>query len=67
MRLLTVAEGLRISEATVRRLIKRGDLPAHRVGDRRQLRVRAEDLDSYLESMTVEPLAAKAKSPSIKE
>lgn len=58
MRLLTVqevAETMRISEKTVRRLIKRGDLTAYKVGDRGQLRVKERDLEVYLESQRVSP------------
>ena len=52
MNLLTipvVAEALKVSEKTVRRLIKRGDLPAFKVGDRGQLRVDEQDLERYVE------------------
>ena len=58
MRLLTiqeVAETMRISEKTVRRLIKRGDLIAYKVGDRGQLRIKEQDLGEYLESQRVSP------------
>lgn len=58
MRLLTiqeVAETMRISEKTVRRLIKRGDLVAYKTGDRGQLRVKEQDLDEYIESQRVSP------------
>lgn len=57
MNLLTVqevAEAMRVSEKTVRRLIKRGDLSAYKVGDRGQLRVKEGELDRYLESQRVE-------------
>ena len=57
MKLLTiqeVAEAMKISEKTVRRLIKRGDLAAYKVGDRGQLRVKEHDLDQYLESQRVQ-------------
>ena len=55
-RLLTageVAEQLRVSTMTVYRLIRRGELPAVRVG--RNYRVRLEDLDTYLSSQVVDP------------
>jgi len=42
-----VAEILRVSVSTVRNLIKRKELTALRVGF--QLRVRKEDLDSYIQ------------------
>jgi len=55
-RLLTareVAGTLRVSTMTVYRLIRRGELPAVRVG--RNYRVRASDLEGYLEAQVVEP------------
>lgn len=56
MKLLTipeVAEAMKVSEKTVRRLIKRGDLPAFKVGDRGQLRVEEQDLERYIVSQRV--------------
>jgi excisionase family DNA binding protein len=56
MKLLTVpevAEAMKVSAKTVRRLIKRGDLPAYRVGDRGQLRVEERELERYVESQRV--------------
>lgn len=56
MKLLTipeVAEAMKVSEKTVRRLIKRGDLPAFKVGDRGQLRVEEQELERYVESQRV--------------
>lgn len=55
-RLLTaaeVADQLRVSTMTVYRLIRRGELPAVRVG--RNYRVRARDLDAYLDNQVVDP------------
>ncbi len=55
-RLLTaaeVAEDLRVSTMTVYRLIRRGDLPAVRVG--RNYRVRLTDLEHYLAEQVVDP------------
>jgi len=55
-RLLTageVADQLRVSTMTIYRLIRRGELPAVRVG--RNYRVRASDLDTYLEAQVVDP------------
>jgi excisionase family DNA binding protein len=55
-RLLTageVAEQLRVSTMTVYRLIRRGELPAVRVG--RNYRVRVEHLDQYLSEQVVDP------------
>lgn len=47
-----VAEHLRVSEMTVYRLLKRGDLPARRVGQR--WRIAVEDLTAYLEGARVD-------------
>lgn len=55
-RLLTaaeVAEDLRVSTMTVYRLIRRGELPAVRVG--RNYRVRVADLEAYLSAQVVDP------------
>ena len=48
-----VAETFRVSETTVRRLVRSGTLPAYRVGKRGQLRVREDDLESFLEKQRV--------------
>lgn len=48
-----VAEDLRVSTMTVYRLIRRGELPAVRVG--RNYRVRAADLEAYLADQVVDP------------
>ena len=48
-----VAERLRVSTMTVYRLIRRGELPAVRVG--RNYRVRASDLEDYLVGQIVDP------------
>jgi excisionase family DNA binding protein len=54
-RLLTVAEvaaTMRVSNMTVYRLIKAGDLPAIRVG--KNYRIRESDVDRYLDQRQVE-------------
>lgn len=48
-----VADQLRVSTMTIYRLIRRGELPAVRVG--RNYRVRVQDLDTYLSGQTVDP------------
>ena len=56
MKLLTVqdvADTMKVSESTVRRLIRRGLIAAYKVGDRGQLRVKEGDLDEYVESQRV--------------
>ena len=55
-RLLTaneVADQLRVSTMTIYRLIRRGELPAVRVG--RNYRVRATALERYLAGQVVDP------------
>lgn len=47
-----VAELLRVSNMTVYRLIRSGELPALRVG--KSYRIRANDLETYLASGTVD-------------
>ena len=48
-----VADDLRVSTMTVYRLIRRGELPAVRVG--RNYRVRVTDLETYLSSQVIDP------------
>lgn len=48
-----VADQLRVSTMTVYRLIRRGELPAVRVG--RNYRVREQDLTAFLEAQVVDP------------
>ena len=49
-----VAETMKVSEKTVRRLIKRGAIAAYKVGERGQLRVKEGELERYLEAQRVE-------------
>jgi excisionase family DNA binding protein len=46
-----VAETMRVSNMTVYRLIRAGELPAIRVG--KHFRIRENELNDYLESQTV--------------
>lgn len=48
-----VADQLRVSTMTIYRLIRSGELPAVRVG--RNYRVRAGDLERYLDAQVVDP------------
>jgi excisionase family DNA binding protein len=48
-----VADQLRVSTMTIYRLIRRGELPAVRVG--RNYRVRVPDLEAYLSGQVVDP------------
>jgi excisionase family DNA binding protein len=60
MKLLTlrdVARALRVSETTVRRLVRTGSIAAYKVGKRGQLRVREEDLESFLEKQRIDAAA----------
>lgn len=56
MKLLTVpevAETMKVSESTVRRLIKSGLITAYKVGDRGQLRIKEDEVERYIESQRV--------------
>lgn len=67
-RLLTAAEVsdlLRVSTMTVYRLIRRGELPAVRVG--RNYRVRASELDTYLSGQVVDPSTIRPADLGIAE
>ena len=48
-----VADAMKVSGRTVRRLIHRGHLAAFKVGERGQLRVEECELDRYLEARRV--------------
>ena len=57
MQLLSIqeaAETMKVSEKTVRRLIKRGAIAADWVGERGQLRVKEREIERYLEAQRVE-------------
>ena len=49
-----VADTMKVSQKTVRRLIKRGDLAAYKVGARGQIRVKEGDLERYVEAQRME-------------
>ena len=60
MNLLTlrdVAKTLKLSETTVRRLVRAGSIPAYKVGKRGQFRVREEDLESFLQKQRIDAAA----------
>ena len=48
-----VADAMKVSQRTVRRLVKRGDLAAYKVGERGQIRVKECDLERYVEAQRV--------------
>ena len=52
-----VADHMRVSNMTVYRLIKAGQLPAIRVG--KNYRIRAKDLAAYLDAATTSPHEAQ--------
>jgi len=61
MNLLTIQESadlMKVSESTVRRLIRSGRLPAYKVGERGQVRVKAIDLEQYVDSQRVPIVSA---------
>ena len=45
-----VARRLDVTEETVRRLLRRGDLPGMQISKRSGWRVRAEDVDTFIRS-----------------
>ena len=51
-----VADQLKISESTIRGLVRTGKLRAYRIGGKRgRLRFKEEDLSAYIESTLVRP------------
>ena len=64
VKLLTVpevADTMKVSEKTVRRLIQRGDLAAYKLGERGQIRVKEQDLELYVEAQRVEVRRSQPK------
>ncbi|MGN0064652.1 MAG: helix-turn-helix domain-containing protein [Nocardioides sp.] len=55
--LTDVAEVLNTSSAQVYALVRRGDLPAIKIGGRGQWRVEAEQLEAYIQRMYAETKA----------
>jgi excisionase family DNA binding protein len=51
------AQHLRLCEKQVRRLIQRGELPAHRFG--MALRIKKQAIDAYAEARRVHPIKSK--------
>ena len=47
------AERLGLHPKTVERMIRRGDLPSMRIGDRKGIRVRADDLQAFIDARTI--------------
>ena len=48
-----VAERFKVSVMTVRRIVKRGELPTYKIGG--QLRFKETDVDAYIERQLVDP------------
>ncbi len=61
--LADVAEVLNTSSAQVYALVRRGDLPAIKIGGRGQWRVEASQLESYIERMYAETKQFVAQHP----
>jgi excisionase family DNA binding protein len=59
-----VADQLRVSTMTIYRLIRRGELPAVRVG--RNYRVRGSDLEAYLDGQVVDPASLDPDSVDLR-
>ena len=65
---LEVAEILKITKNTVYELVKRGEIPAYKVG--RKLRIDKEDVENYINSQknntTMKPISrADIKDPNV--
>ena len=57
-----VADAMRVSTMTVYRLIRDGDMPAIRVG--KHFRLRAEDIEAFLDARMVNTTAPSASASS---
>lgn len=55
-----VAKRLDVTEETVRRLLRRGELPGMQISKRSGWRVRAEDVDAFIRSRFRTAWASKA-------
>jgi len=56
-----VAKRLDVTEETVRRLLRRGDLPGMQISKRSGWRMRAEDVDAFIRSHFRTAEASKAE------
>lgn len=65
--LADVAEVLNTSSAQVYALVRRGDLPAIKIGGRGQWRVEAEQLEGYIQRMYAETKAFVDAHPYVDE
>ncbi len=59
-----VAERLRVSESTIRALVREKRLRAYRIGGKRgRLRFKEEDIDRYVESTATAPAEGEERQP----
>ncbi|HEX5995420.1 MAG TPA: helix-turn-helix domain-containing protein [Jiangellales bacterium] len=63
LQLSDVAEVLNISAAQAYALVRRGDLPAIKIGGRGQWRVEASALEDYIQRMYAETAEFVARNP----
>lgn len=63
LQLSDVAEMLNISSAQVYALVRRGDLPAVKIGGRGQWRVETSALEEYIQRLYVETRDFVARNP----
>lgn len=52
------ADYVKCSERTIRDTVKAGDIPAYTFGTGRQFRIKASDVDAWLEARSWEPSAS---------
>lgn len=55
LKLQGAAEYCKSSREIIREAVRRGDLPAYSIGTGRDYRLKAEDIDAWLESKPWEP------------
>jgi len=65
--LADVAEVLNTSSAQVYALVRRGELPAIKIGGRGQWRVEATELEKFIEKMYADTAAFVAEHPFLEE
>lgn len=65
LQLADVAEVLNTTSAQVYALVRRGDLPAIKIGGRGQWRVEASELEAYIERMYAEARDYVAQHPFV--
>ena len=58
-----VAETMKVSQSTVRRMIRSGLITAYKLGDRGQLRIKEDDVEEYVESQRVRVENTPAPNP----